>query len=67
MSFEEDDERNLCLVAYPLSGDPAADLDISDLSGDRESKGKILQWGKMTPSLLVDNENHSCNSNKDKR
>uniref|UniRef100_A0A3P9J0F1 Kinase n=1 Tax=Oryzias latipes TaxID=8090 RepID=A0A3P9J0F1_ORYLA len=66
VSFEEDDERNLCLVAYPLSSDPAADLDISDLSGDRESKGKILQWGKMTPSLLVDNENHSCNSNKDK-
>uniref|UniRef100_H2MQN5 Kinase n=1 Tax=Oryzias latipes TaxID=8090 RepID=H2MQN5_ORYLA len=53
VSFEEDDERNLCLVAYPLSSDPAADLDISDLSGDRESKGKILQWGKMTPSLLV--------------
>ncbi|XP_024149216.1 inositol hexakisphosphate kinase 2 [Oryzias melastigma] len=68
VSFEEDDEGNLCLVAYPLSNDPAADLDIHDLSADCVFQGKTLQWGKKA---LVDKENRSkdswsCNSHKDK-
>ncbi|KAM6927409.1 inositol hexakisphosphate kinase 2-like [Xenentodon cancila] len=58
VSFEEDDEGNLCLIAYPLHGDPAADLENKDHSADCETT--MLKWGKMlTSSLLVDSENHS--------
>ncbi len=60
VSFEEDDEGNFCLIAYPLQSDPAADLENKDPSTDCESKSEMLKWGKMiTSSLLVDGENYS--------
>ncbi|XP_034724268.1 inositol hexakisphosphate kinase 2-like isoform X1 [Etheostoma cragini] len=44
VSFEEDEEGNLCLTAYPLQSDPAVDL----------------MWEKkMASSPLVDGKNHS--------
>ncbi|KAM9759759.1 inositol hexakisphosphate kinase 2-like [Menidia menidia] len=66
VSFEEDEEGNLCLFAYPLHGDPASEDHPSDC------EAKMLQWGKMlTSSLLVDSENYSTegrsrHSRKDK-
>lgn len=72
MSFEEDEEGNLCLIAYPLHSDPAADLENKDPAGDCEPKSKILKLSKMmTSSLLVESENYSnegrsCLSWKDK-
>ncbi|XP_026163477.1 inositol hexakisphosphate kinase 2-like isoform X2 [Mastacembelus armatus] len=60
VSFEEDEEGNLCLIAYPLPSDPAADLENMDPSADCEPKNKMLKWGKMmASSLLVDSENYS--------
>ncbi|XP_035801770.1 inositol hexakisphosphate kinase 2-like [Amphiprion ocellaris] len=60
VSFEEDEEGNLCLIAYPLHSDPAADLENKDHSTDCEPKSKMLKWGKMmASSLLVDSENYS--------
>lgn len=60
VSFEEDEEGNLCLIAYPLHSDPAADLENKDPSADCEPKSKMLKWGKMmTSSLLVESENYS--------
>lgn len=75
VSFEEDDEGNLCLIAYPLHSDPAADMENMDPSADCEPKNKMLKWGTMTASpLLVDNEYYSKDSrsrhsrkDKDKR
>lgn len=60
VSFEEDEEGNLCLIAYPLQSDPAADLENKDPLADCESKSEILKCGKtMASSLLVDSENYS--------
>uniref|UniRef100_UPI0037E7644C inositol hexakisphosphate kinase 2-like n=1 Tax=Semicossyphus pulcher TaxID=241346 RepID=UPI0037E7644C len=67
VSFEEDEEGNLCLIAYPLRSDPAADLENQDPSAECEFKS-----GKMiTSSMLVDSENYgkegrSRHSRKDK-
>ncbi|XP_035518473.1 inositol hexakisphosphate kinase 2-like [Morone saxatilis] len=58
VSFEEDEEGNLCLIAYPLKSDPAADLENKDPMADCEPKNEMLKWG-MTSSLLVDSENYS--------
>ncbi|XP_072238805.1 inositol hexakisphosphate kinase 2-like [Leuresthes tenuis] len=58
VSFEEDEEGNLCLIAYPLHSDPASDLENKEHQADCEPK--VLQWGKMLASpLLVDSENYS--------
>lgn len=58
VSFEEDDQGNLCLFAYPLRSDLTADLENKDPSADSEPKSKIVKWGKvMASSLLVDSEN----------
>lgn len=55
VSFEEDEEGNLCLIAYPLRSDPASDLENQDPSIDFEPKS-----GKMiSSSVLVDSENFS--------
>ncbi|XP_026205207.1 inositol hexakisphosphate kinase 2-like isoform X2 [Anabas testudineus] len=63
VSFEEDEEGNLCLIAYPLHSDPTADVENMDPSADCEPKNKMLTWGKMmASSLLVDNENYSKDS-----
>lgn len=60
VSFEEDEEGNLCLIAYPLQSDPAADLENKDPLADCESKSEMLMWGKtMASSLLVESENYS--------
>lgn len=60
MSFEEDEEGNLCLIAYPLQSDPAADLENKDPLVDCEAKSEMLKWGKtMSSSLLVDSKNYS--------
>lgn len=75
VSFEEDEEGNLCLIAYPLHSDPAGDLENKDPSVDCEPKSKMLKWGNMmTSSLLVESENYSKESrsrhsrkDKDKR
>ncbi|XP_077582899.1 inositol hexakisphosphate kinase 2-like [Stigmatopora nigra] len=60
VSFEEDEDGNLCLIAYPLHSDPAADLENKDPSTDSEPKSKMLKWGNnMVPSPLVESENVS--------
>lgn len=67
VSFEEDEEGNLCLIAYPLRNDPAADLENQDPLSDCEAKtGKMI-----SSSVLVDSENYhkdsrSRHSRKDK-
>ncbi|XP_076607675.1 inositol hexakisphosphate kinase 2-like [Chaetodon auriga] len=63
VSFEEDEEGNLCLIAYPLQSDPAADLENKDPLADCESKSEMVKWGKaMASSLLVDSDNYSKDS-----
>ncbi|XP_068172436.1 inositol hexakisphosphate kinase 2-like [Antennarius striatus] len=60
VSFEEDDEGNICLFAYPLQNDPSADLENKDPLADCEPKSEMLKWGKqMASSLLVESENYS--------
>uniref|UniRef100_UPI003AACB3D5 inositol hexakisphosphate kinase 2-like n=1 Tax=Centroberyx gerrardi TaxID=166262 RepID=UPI003AACB3D5 len=60
VSFEEDEEGNVCLIAYPLHSDPAGDLENQDPSTDCEPKSKMLNKGnKMASSLLVDNDSNS--------
>uniref|UniRef100_UPI003AABF666 inositol hexakisphosphate kinase 2-like n=1 Tax=Centroberyx gerrardi TaxID=166262 RepID=UPI003AABF666 len=59
VSFEEDEEGNVCLIAYPLHSDPAGDLENKDPSTDCEPKGKMLNKGNKMASLLVDNDNNS--------
>ncbi|KAM3877525.1 inositol hexakisphosphate kinase 2-like [Diretmus argenteus] len=60
VSFEEDEEGNLCLIAYPLHSDPAGDLDNKDSSADCEPKSKMLKWSnvEMASSMLMD-DNYS--------
>ncbi|KAJ0023782.1 hypothetical protein NQD34_003681 [Periophthalmus magnuspinnatus] len=59
VSFEEDEEGNLCLVAYPLHTEPG-DLENKDPSSDCEPKTKMLKWSnKKQAPLLVDNDNYS--------
>ncbi|KAI3370387.1 hypothetical protein L3Q82_025155 [Scortum barcoo] len=68
VSFEEDEEGNFCLIAYPLQSDPAADLENKDPSADCESKSEKLKWGKMSASsVLVDSKDGRIrHSRKDK-
>ncbi|XP_037346817.2 inositol hexakisphosphate kinase 2-like [Pungitius pungitius] len=59
VSFEEDEEGNLCLIAYPLHSE-SGDLENKDLSADCEPKSKMLKLShKKQSSLLVENENYS--------
>lgn len=71
VSFEEDEEGNLCLIAYPLQSDPAADLENKDPLADCEPKTEIIKWKTTASSLLVDSENYSkdgrgCRKDKEK-
>lgn len=60
VSFEEDEEGNHCLIAYPLQSDPAADLENMDPLAECNPKGEVLKWGTgMSSTLLVDAENYS--------
>ncbi|KAG7472371.1 hypothetical protein MATL_G00108120 [Megalops atlanticus] len=57
VSFEEDEEGNLCLIAYPLHSEPG-DLENVDPSADCEPKNKMLKWGnKKASALLLENDN----------
>uniref|UniRef100_UPI00398EFB5D inositol hexakisphosphate kinase 2-like n=1 Tax=Pristiophorus japonicus TaxID=55135 RepID=UPI00398EFB5D len=56
VSFEEDEEGNLCLIAYPLSGDQA-DLENVDHS-ECEPKNKLIKWSNKKP-VLLENDNYS--------
>lgn len=51
VSFEEDEEGNLCLIAYPLR-DESSDLENKDPSVDCEPKSRILKWGNKKHSPL---------------
>lgn len=62
VSFEEDEEGNHCLIAYPLQSDPAADLENMDPLAECKPKGEVLKWGAGMSSLLVDAENYSKDS-----
>ncbi|XP_068951881.1 inositol hexakisphosphate kinase 2 [Petaurus breviceps papuanus] len=50
VSFEEDEDGNLCLIAYPLKGDHG-NLDSIDNS-DCEPKNKLLRWANKKTHLL---------------
>ncbi|XP_019911382.3 inositol hexakisphosphate kinase 2-like isoform X2 [Esox lucius] len=57
VSFEEDEEGNVCLIAYPLHGDTGVgDVENIDLSVTGEANGKALQWGnkQLPPRSLKD-------------
>lgn len=59
VSFEEDEEGNLCLIAYPLHSE-LGDQENKDPSADCEPKSKMLKWSnKKQPVLLLDNDNYS--------
>ncbi|KAJ7999185.1 hypothetical protein DPEC_G00212780 [Dallia pectoralis] len=59
VSFEEDEEGNLCLIAYPLHNEPE-NLENKDPSADCEAKNKMIKWGNKKPStLLLENDNYS--------
>ncbi|MEQ2294531.1 hypothetical protein AMECASPLE_004881 [Ameca splendens] len=60
VSFEEDEQGNLCLIAYPLHSDPPADVENKDPSADCDPKSKMFHWGQMiTSSLLLESEIYS--------
>jgi len=59
VSFEEDEEGNLCLIAYPLHSE-SGDLENKDSSADCEPKSKMLKLNnKKQSSLLLENDNYS--------
>ncbi|XP_030632923.1 inositol hexakisphosphate kinase 2b [Chanos chanos] len=56
VSFEEDEDGDLCLIAYPLHSEGGA-LENKESLVDAEPKGKHLKWGqKKHGSLLLENE-----------
>lgn len=60
VSFEEDEEGNHCIIAYPLQSDTAVDHENKDPLADCEPEREMLKWGKMiASSLLVDGESYS--------
>ncbi|XP_014892962.1 inositol hexakisphosphate kinase 2-like [Poecilia latipinna] len=60
VSFEEDEEGNLCLIAYPLHSE-SGDSENKDPSADcQEPKSKMLKWSNKKQSpLLQEKENYS--------
>lgn len=58
VSFEEDEEGNLCLVAYPLHTE-STDLENKDPSSDCEPKTKMLKRSNKKQPALMDNDNYS--------
>lgn len=57
VSFEEDEEGNLCLIAYPLHSEPD-NLENKDPSADSEPKSKMLKWSNKK-QLLLENDKYS--------
>lgn len=59
VSFEEDGEGNLCLIAYPQN-DPAVDLENKDPLADSKPKSEAHKWGSpVAPPMLVDGDKYS--------
>ncbi|KAL4655807.1 inositol hexakisphosphate kinase 2-like [Arapaima gigas] len=59
VSFEEDEEGNLCLIAYPLHSEQG-DLENMDPTADLEPKHKVLKWAnKKQSAVMLDNDNYS--------
>lgn len=59
VSFEEDEEGNLCLIAYPLHSE-SGDLENKDPSADCEPKSKMVKWSNKKQSpLLLENDKYS--------
>nr|XP_033782122.1 inositol hexakisphosphate kinase 2 [Geotrypetes seraphini]XP_033782123.1 inositol hexakisphosphate kinase 2 [Geotrypetes seraphini] len=54
VSFEEDEDGNLCLIAYPLNGDQS-NLENVDNS-DCEPKNKVSRWTNKK-TVLLENDN----------
>uniref|UniRef100_A0A087XE82 Kinase n=1 Tax=Poecilia formosa TaxID=48698 RepID=A0A087XE82_POEFO len=75
VSFEEDEEGNLCLIAYPLHSDLPADVENKDPSADCDPKRKMLQRGQMVTSAQIleseiyskDGRGHHFRKGQDKR
>ncbi|XP_058844208.1 inositol hexakisphosphate kinase 2-like isoform X2 [Acipenser ruthenus] len=59
VSFEEDEEGNLCLIAYPLNGGDHGELEKNVDLSDCEPKNKLLKWSNKKPGLLLENDNYS--------
>lgn len=58
VSFEEDEDGNLCLIAYPLHSDAGAQ-ENHDPASDCEPKSKMLKWSNKMPSaLLLEKDNY---------
>ncbi|XP_064154538.1 inositol hexakisphosphate kinase 2b [Anguilla rostrata] len=58
VGFEEDEEGNLCLIAYPLHSEPG-NLENMDPTSDCEPKNKMVKWGNKKPSgLLLESDNY---------
>lgn len=62
VSFEEDEEGNLCLIAYPLHSE-LGDLENVDPSADLEPKNKM----KWVSKMLLDNEGYSKDRSRNSR
>ncbi|XP_043978721.1 inositol hexakisphosphate kinase 2-like [Gambusia affinis] len=75
VSFEEDEEGNLSLIAYPLHSDLPADVENKDPSADCDPKRKMLHWGQMVTSAQIleseiyskDSRGHHFQKDQDKR
>lgn len=63
MSFEEDEEGNLCLIAYPLHSD-SSDQENTEPLSDGEPKSKLLKWSKK--KALLENERMRPSRKEDK-
>lgn len=66
VSFEEDKEGNLCLIAYPLHSD-LSDLENQEPSDDGEPKNKLVKWGKKKPSVLLSENERARQSRKEEK
>ncbi|KAK6319018.1 hypothetical protein J4Q44_G00102290 [Coregonus suidteri] len=67
VGFEEDEEGNLCLIAYPLHSDSGVgDLENIDLSVNGEPYSKMLQWGnkQLSARSLLDSHEDEDKSHK---
>lgn len=65
VSFEEDEEGNLCLIAYPLHSE-VSDLENVAPSVDCEPKNKMKWANKMLLDNDVYSKDRARNSRKDK-
>ncbi|XP_049894542.1 inositol hexakisphosphate kinase 2-like isoform X2 [Epinephelus moara] len=66
VSFEEDAERNVSFIAYPLQCDPEADLENKNSSVDCEPKSEMLMGGKIMDSENDSTDGQSHCTDKDK-